>query len=439
MKIKTKQQARFTIGSYKPYKPQNLQMDNTSDVLARIDNVFTPSQPISVRELFAGRSKEIEKSMEAIVEKGGHLIIYGDRGVGKTSLANILRAIISTGMENNEINIYCTYKVCNSYESFEGLWEKTLNELKTSQKIENQKIGFPIENEETNEQRIEVGLGTILKNRTSGKIEISDICDFLKEINENFIFIFDEFDRLTSKEVKEKFSYMLKMLSDTNNKITIILVGIAQDIHEIIENHESVERCLKQVHIPRMPDKELKELIEKGETLAGIKFNDEIKNKIINFSEGFPQYIHLLCKYAANEATKRNSETIEEKDLKASVEKSIENIQETIKNKYRVAVKVIGNNKTNKFKPVLFACAFAKTDEYGYFTSKDVQHTLKIVGHEMTIKQYGYHLSQLCKEEKGEILEKLDTSSQYSYKFKNPLVKAYIKIKAYQEGIEEEI
>ena len=187
-----------------------------------------------------------------------------------------------------------------------------------------------------------------------------------------------------------------------------------------------------------MEEEELRQIIEKGIEHTKIECEEIVKTKIINFSEGFPQYVHLLCKYAANKTIQRESNLIIEEDLKSSITEAIENIQGSIKEKYRLGVKVISNNKSNKFKPVLFACAFVKTDEYGNFTSKDIQSLLcEIIGHEMSIKQYGYHLSQLCTKERGEILQKLDTSSQYSYKFKNPLLKAYIKIKAYEEGIEK--
>ena len=94
--IKIENIQKYTLNELKSQK-----MTTQQEKLASVDMVFTPSQPISVRELFAGRSKEIEKSMEAIVEKGGHLIIYGDRGEGKTYFANILRAIIAKGIEYN--------------------------------------------------------------------------------------------------------------------------------------------------------------------------------------------------------------------------------------------------------------------------------------------------------------------------------------------------
>ncbi len=51
---------------------------------------FTPSTPIAVAELFSGRKKEVGQLIEAIAERGRHAIVYGERGVGKTSLSQVV-------------------------------------------------------------------------------------------------------------------------------------------------------------------------------------------------------------------------------------------------------------------------------------------------------------------------------------------------------------
>lgn len=407
--------------------------NNKEEKISQVMTIFTPSAPINIKELFSGRYNELKKAQDTIFDKGSHLIIYGDRGVGKTSLTNILRVIIR-GTAENPTNILCTYIGCNPYDTFEEMWQDSLNQITINVEVEEKSsIGFTGNKEEKKTEPL--GLGKLLASRNPNGIKISDVANFLNELNCHAIFIFDEFDRIEKKETKEKFSYLIKMLSDTNDKVTIILVGIAENISTIVEKHESVERCLKQVLLPRMSKEELEEIVNKGLDYIKIKCEDKTKKKIINFAEGFPQYVHLLCRYSAIAAIERGSEIIEEEDLKASIASSIEEVQGSIKEKYRVAVKT--KTPTNVFKAVLLACAFVETDEYGNFTSKDIQYLLsKVLGREMTVKQYGYHLGQLCTSERGKVLQKIDSQSQYRFKFINPLLKAFIKIKAYQEGIE---
>ena len=51
--------------------------------------IFSPSAPVDEAALFAGRQTQIRKLIEAVLEKGKHAVLYGERGVGKTSLVKV--------------------------------------------------------------------------------------------------------------------------------------------------------------------------------------------------------------------------------------------------------------------------------------------------------------------------------------------------------------
>jgi MoxR-like ATPase len=55
----------------------------------RVVAAFSPAAPITSHTLFAGRSVEMTKVMDVVVQRGRHAMIYGERGVGKTSLARV--------------------------------------------------------------------------------------------------------------------------------------------------------------------------------------------------------------------------------------------------------------------------------------------------------------------------------------------------------------
>ncbi|HBQ0390345.1 TPA: ATP-binding protein, partial [Klebsiella pneumoniae] len=54
---------------------------------SNVQDVFTPSSPIKDPENLKGRDKEIEAILTTIISKGRHGLIFGDRGIGKSSLA----------------------------------------------------------------------------------------------------------------------------------------------------------------------------------------------------------------------------------------------------------------------------------------------------------------------------------------------------------------
>ena len=64
--------------------------DQSYLLIAEINMAFTPAAPVDSKDLFAGRKREIEKVIGTVFQPGQHAVIYGERGVGKTSLANTL-------------------------------------------------------------------------------------------------------------------------------------------------------------------------------------------------------------------------------------------------------------------------------------------------------------------------------------------------------------
>ena len=96
--------------------------------LANINMAFTPSTPITSRDSFSGRSKELSKVIGVVFEPGKHAVIYGERGVGKTSLANtIFDFLVYMGKHNyqrSRIN-------CAEGMSFERIWRGVFRQLTT--------------------------------------------------------------------------------------------------------------------------------------------------------------------------------------------------------------------------------------------------------------------------------------------------------------------
>ena len=62
----------------------------------KIGQLFTPATPINKRDLFAGRLEQAGKVVDVICQRGQHAIVYGERGVGKTSMSNVLASFLRT-------------------------------------------------------------------------------------------------------------------------------------------------------------------------------------------------------------------------------------------------------------------------------------------------------------------------------------------------------
>jgi hypothetical protein len=77
-----------------------------------LGDVFTPTRPRMGRRALIGRLTEAERILSAMNDEAAHVVIYGERGRGKTSLTNLVVERLRRG--DNTIALY----VCNAGSNF---------------------------------------------------------------------------------------------------------------------------------------------------------------------------------------------------------------------------------------------------------------------------------------------------------------------------------
>lgn len=390
---------------------------NFDQKLAQLNYIFTPSAPIMRRDLFFGRMKHVEQVIDAINEPGQHAVLYGDRGVGKTSLANILSESIT--------GIVIAKVTCNRTENFKAIWAKVFRRITIMTK--SQGFGFTAEEREKSAQ-------LNLFESQPGEADSTDILETLEFLTTPILFIFDEFDSVRDEQARVKFADTIKILSDNSPHVTILLVGVAQNVNELIGLHPSNERCIKQIRLQRMSADELTQIVKNGVEKLEMSIDPFVQLDIVEFSQGFPHYTHLLTKYAAKVALTAKSNHIDRNYFDLGIEDALANVYETIRDLYQGAV--ISTHKGSIFANVLHACALAKEDEHGTFGAIDLEpHLHKLTGQIYRVPSFAYHLNRLCKEERGPVLVTVGSSKLHRYKFRHPLLRAFIRIKLYQSGV----
>lgn len=84
--------------------------------LAEINQVFTPGAPVQTKDLFSGRQQQLNRTLEAVTSPGRHPVIFGQRGVGKTSLANVLNDVLQS-LQSVKIS-------CDGGDTFSTIWTR---------------------------------------------------------------------------------------------------------------------------------------------------------------------------------------------------------------------------------------------------------------------------------------------------------------------------
>jgi energy-coupling factor transporter ATP-binding protein EcfA2 len=384
--------------------------------------VFTPSSPIDSNDLFAGRKAQVTQLIDAINQPGQHAVLYGERGVGKTSLANVLH-----GFWQGHSSIIAPRINCLSTDTYSSVWERALTEIQTTG--EARLAGFRDRSETVSSTLFaDIGSGTLTHDR------IRRVLTAVGREGVVLVIFFDEFDQL-QPDVRKSMSETVKMLSDFIVPATLIFVGVADSVTDLLHDHKSVERALIQVCLRRMPDSELKTIVEKGVARLEMTVDSTALSRIARLSLGLPHYTHLISLHAVRESLDRHSLALDSKSVDSAIGKALAGAQQGLIDAYSTAV--ASSQRTHLYRQVLTACAKAKTDENGYFTPVAVREPLsRILGKSYDVPSYVRHLNEFSEGKRGRILHKIGSKRNFRFRFANPLMQPYVLMKAKHDGFD---
>lgn len=381
-------------------------------------DLFSPAAPIDEKDLFAGRREQIDKMLEAVWEKGKHAVLFGERGVGKTSLGKVFSAMFPKTLRH----ILAVREQVDPSDDFSSIWRKVFKDLRV--------------------RRVDTPDGTHepLANDYPGEIQPDDIRREFADIfssNDVPIIVIDEFDKArdsNDKRIHELMANTVKHLSDYSVNATIILIGVADDVNDLIGEHPSITRCLEQIPMPRMAREELREIIDKRLKLLGMKMEPDAYWKIIELSRGLPSYVHLLGLYSVQAAIKRQSLNVSEADVDTAIKRALEKSQESTQADYSAAVH--SNRADNLYRQVLLACALAKPDERGQFSPTAVIGPLSdILERPAKIDTFQQHLLKFIERDRGAVLIRKGKERAYKFRFRDPMMQPYVIMRGIEEGL----
>lgn len=392
-----------------------LSADDIPSLRFEIGQLFTPSTPIKLADLFAGRQPQIGQLIEAVAEPGRHAVLYGERGVGKTSLSQILEYLVPAGRQK----VIHARKACTPGDTFESIWRKFFRDIRY----------------------------TINGNEDAGEFAVSDLYtgeitpdDVLREMkhfsaSDIPIFVIDEFNEIRDDGATARLmANTIKTLSDDGVTASIVVVGVGDNVTQLFAEHASISRCTEEVLMPRMSRDELAEIMDKRLAQLNMRIEPDARWKIVILARGLPTYVHRLGKHSALRAVDDLRLTITEDDVDHSIEDILLGSLQSLRDKYEEATS--SNQPGNLFKEILLACALARSDDAGYFTPAAVREPLeKILGRSMTIAQYQNHLGDWHTTKRGQILQRTGEARSYRFRFAEPTMQPYILMRGIADGM----
>jgi Cdc6-like AAA superfamily ATPase len=388
--------------------------------LDRLNKWFTPNRPIDLPEFLSGRIELIYQVIDAMNSQGQHVILYGDRGTGKTSLARVIAYRIQEPEDKNGRRVI--FISCDSIDNFSSLWRKVFQEILLAQR----QLGFVQHN-----TSIIVGSLDVQDSIASP----NDVRLIIKSFPFSVVVILDEFDRLPNIDnTRRLIADTIKLLSDTNVNATVLLVGVAETIGELFTEHQSISRNLAQILVNPMSNSELAEIVQKGYSNSGLEIENELDYKIAALSQGYPHYTHLLSLWAGRKAIESKRNIVTENDLNHAIPAALRLAAGGIRQEFDIATD--STQPDNLFKDVLLACALAEKDSRGRFGIKSLREPLRKILNRPSIRAVAYqgHLAKFCDPKRGSVLRRSGERHNFRWQFTNPQLIPYVKLDGINRG-----
>lgn len=372
----------------------------------RAASIFSPHKPIDEEDLFAGRMSIVSRLIDVIFQDGEHAILHGGRGVGKSSLANVVKEKVLA----KHRFFHVIKRNCTTGHNFSLIWQHVFDEL-------------IFDGQDARDW--------IAENHNP--YDIFRVIDSFKA-NQRLVIIIDEFDRIKDDNTKVMMADTIKYLSDYGSDATLIIVGVSQSIADLFHGHASIARNIDQISMPRMKASELEQILETRFGLLHMTADKSVLNAIVSLSQGLPGYTHLMGQAAARSSIFRQSMHIDSESLSNAVETTVGKTDESITTAYLTAIR--SSKPSNLYREVLLACALAESDERGYFTARAIRDPYsQIIGRDVSIPDYSRHLGEFTKSSKGPALIKVGKTRSFEYRFAEPLLRPYVIVRGVRDRL----
>lgn len=315
-----------------PLTPPQTRKDNASSRATSIDIFahFSPASEIGDLDRFVGRAAELERGLGALRSVGASVAVFGEAGVGKTSLAMQLARIASGDyadlLHNAGLGRLCPAGGFRHPVAYYACQQSDLDIAHVMVSLLNDhrppfSLGALLDAPDVREQ-IERRGGGILSRQLAdlGNLGATGVADasaifklfsnlthILSDVRgEPLVVVLDEFNVVQDKK-------MFAGLMKEAHYVRFILVGTAADVRMLVQDHGSVPRQFSegQIHLRRMTEKELTLIIRSEERRGGGKFryHHSAIAAIVEASRGMPYFTHFLGRYSLDEALRNIDES----------------------------------------------------------------------------------------------------------------------------------
>lgn len=281
---------------------------------AKLRHAFTPSQPVGDRRLFAGREQVLGTVIRSIEDQRLHVVLYGERGIGKTSLLHVLTQAA------RDARYIVVYTSCGANSNFDDTFRAAAAEIPLLFHS-----GYSPTAAETEKGAT---LADLLPQERLSPRKFSDLCARLT--GTRVLIILDEFDRAESGAFRRDVAELIKNLSDRLGRVQLVLAGVAADLTELVEHIPSIRRNIFALRVPKMTEAEVLQIVANGERESDIAFDADAQAGVVAIAGGSPYIAGLICHHAAHAALDASRMSVVLSDVGWAVSTAVEEFESRV-------------------------------------------------------------------------------------------------------------
>lgn len=400
---------------------------------ARLNKVVSASQPIQSIEHLHGRAHELDQIEKALFAPGRHIFIYGDRGVGKSSLAAAAAAQYQSA-DAPYIDVGCgPDATLTSVVANIAMHALRASRLKARKEALTGGLTWRFLNVERSVEEVSRDLHAEVKT-------VLDAVEVLREVavlhSEKPIVVLDEFDRIDQPHERHIFADLVKHLGDKKVNLKFIFTGVGSSLEELLGAHPSAIRQFATIGLERLSWDGRWDIVLAAARAFEVDVPRDIYVRIAAVSDGFPYYVHLITEkllWAAWEDAE-NVESITWEHYRRGLKDAIDSINAELRRPYELAV----TQRTDDYEDVLWSTADGEylqrflNDMFASYTYIMKQREDRVA---LPLEKYRARVRALRDPKKGAIL--LDEKGRNGlYRYRETMLRGYVRMQAEANGIE---
>jgi AAA+ ATPase superfamily predicted ATPase len=279
--------------------------DKAQELKDALGAVYTPGKPIADPALFSGRDQLLADLRAGLPDTGLHVVLYGERGVGKSSLWRIL-------LHDRKVQVHTASASDDFVSIFLRVLEQLGEQFTEAERERLSEVSSSIGKDGVASIGSKVGEEITEKPIAERTLDLNLVLDRLARSAESLdAVVIDEFQNISRHAVQSQIIEVVKGFSDHGVNIKIFLVGVADSDDELIQTPDYPQykgRNFVAKRVPRMSDDEVREILNRREERYRVRFEDEVRVLIVHIASGYPVTAHQLALAASREWVNRSFE-----------------------------------------------------------------------------------------------------------------------------------